>query len=143
VIAERSFRLAVVAALVAGLAAYFFYFAQPDALLDGSRIDSYAYGPYGTNIREFEVHERGSDGGFVDDVLASVNQAPVSNVPVERREGALLLVLFRDDGLQFHLILGDDRHVGISEGDGSYLGSLESPALAQVMAGLAAEVEAR
>lgn len=140
---ERSFWLTVVGALLAGVAAYLFYFAQPEALLDGSRIESYAYGPYGTNIREFEVHERATDGGFVDDLLAVVNAAPLSNVPVERREGVLLLVLFRDDGLQYHLIIGDGEHVGISEGDGSYLGSLESLELAQTMAGLAAEVDAR
>jgi len=143
VISERSFWLVIVGAAIACVAAYAFYFAQPEVLLDGSRIDSYAYGPEGTNIREFEVHARTGDDGFVDHVLASVNTAALSNVPVVRREGGLLLVLFREDGLQYHLVEGDDTHVGISEGDGSYLGSLESRELALVMAALAAEMDAR
>ncbi len=132
----RSVWLLAAAALAAGLLAYLVYFWWPSPLLDGSRIDSFAYGPYGANIREFEVHEREAEGALVDRVIDLVNQAPLSGDRLQPVEGDVVLVLFRDDGLQFHLTTGDDTHVSISEGDGSYRGTLLAPELAGLLAGL-------
>lgn len=128
--------LLAAAALAAGLLAYLVYFWWPSPLLDGSRIDSFAYGPYGANIREFEVREREADGALVDKVIDLVNQAPLSGDRAQPVDGDVLLVLFRDDGLQFHLTTVDGTHVSISEGDGSYRGTLLAPELAGLLTGL-------
>lgn len=132
----RPVALLAAAALAAGALAYLVYFWWPSPLLDGSRIDAFAYGPYGGNIREFERHERADDGAFLDEVIGLVNEARLSGDPATPSEGDVLLVLFRDDGLQFHLTLTEAGGVGLSEGDGSYRGSLRSPELAGLLAGL-------
>ena len=134
----RSLGIVVVAALAAGVLAYFLYFWWPSPLLDGTRIDSFSYGAQGVNLRELEVHTRADDGRRLDEIVRLVNEARLSSSRVERKEGAPMVVLFRRDGLQFYLIGGGDDHVGISEGDGSYLGSLDSPDLAGVIQGLTA-----
>lgn len=126
----RPLWIVVVAALAAGVLAYFFYFWWSSPLLDGTRIDSFSYGAQGVNLRELDVHRRTEEGARLDEIVRLVNEAHLSSSPVERTEGAPMVVLFRRDGLQFYLTAGDDDHVGISEGDGSYLGSLESPDLA-------------
>ncbi|MHB9150738.1 MAG: hypothetical protein ACYC33_11815 [Thermoleophilia bacterium] len=133
----RSLWIIVVAALTAGVLAYFLYFWWPSPLLDGSRIDSFSYGAQGVSLRELEVYTR-ADDGRLDEIVRLVNEARLSSSPVHRKEGAPMVVLFRRDGLQFYLIADDGDHVGISEGDGSYLGSLDSPELAELIAGLMA-----
>ena len=138
VIRGRALWLVVAAALVAGVVAYFFYFWWASPLLDGTRIDSFSYGAQGVNLREFDVHTRAEDGGRLDEIIRLVNGARLSSSKVERRDGSPMVVLFRRDGLQFYLTAGDDDHVGISEGDGSYLGSLESADLAGFIADLTA-----
>lgn len=138
VIRGRPLWIVVVAALVAGVLAYFFYFWWSSPLLDGSRIDSFSYGAQGVNLRELDVHTRAEDGGRLDEIVRLVNEARLSSSKVERRDGYPMVVLFRRDGLQFYLTAGDDDHVGISEGDASYLGSLESADLAGFIAGLTA-----
>lgn len=133
----RSLWIIVVAALMAGVLAYFFYFWWPSPLLDGTRIDSFSYGAQGVSLRELEVYTR-ADDGRLDEIVRLVNEARLSSSRVHRKEGAPMVVLFRRDGLQFYLIAGDGGHVGISEGDGSYLGSLDSPELAHLVADLMA-----
>jgi len=128
----------VAAALLAGVLAYLLYFWWSSPLLDGSRIDSFVYGAQGVNLRELDVHTRTDEGSRLDEILRLVNAARLSSSPVERRDGAPMVVLFRRDGLQFYLIGNGDEHVGISEGDGSYLGSLESPELAALIVELVA-----
>lgn len=135
-IRARSVWLLAAAALAAGLAAFLVYFWWPAPLLDGARIVSFAYGPYGENIREFELHQRTTEPAFLDRVIALANEAPLSGDRVQPADGDVLLVLFRDDGLQFHLTNSDDTYVGISEGDGSYRGTLRSPELAGLLRGL-------
>lgn len=136
-IRERSLWIVVVAALTAGVLAYFLYFWWPSPLLDGTRIDSFSYGAQGVSLRELEVYTR-ADDGRLDEIVRLVNEARLSSSRVHRKEGAPMVVLFRRDGLQFYLIADGDEHVGISEGDGSYLGSLDSPELADLIADLMA-----
>ncbi|MHB8868484.1 MAG: hypothetical protein ACYC6T_14945 [Thermoleophilia bacterium] len=135
-IRRRPVVLLAAGALAAGLLAYLFYFWWPAPLLDGGRIQSFSYGPYGANIREFEVHERTTESPFLDEVIALVNGAPLSGDRVQPADGDVLLVLFRDDGLQFHLTGSGGAKVGISEGDGSYRGTLQSPELGRLIGGL-------
>lgn len=129
--------IVVVAALTAGVLAYFLYFWWPSPLLDGTRIDSFSYGAQGVNLRELEVYTR-ADDDRLDEIVRLVNEARLSSSRVHRTEGAPMVVLFRRDGLQFYLIADGGDHVGISEGDASYLGSLESPELANLITGLMA-----
>jgi hypothetical protein len=136
---RRSITLLVAAALVSGVAAFFLYFWLPSPLLDGTRLASFSYGPQGINLRELEVRTREDEGDLLDEIVRLANEAPLASAQVERREGAPMVVLFRDDGLQFVLIVGDAEHVGISEGDGSYLGTLQSPELAGLVTALVAE----
>lgn len=135
-IGGRAAWLLVAAAVAAGLLAYLVYFWWPAPLLDGARIDSFAYGPYGANVREFELHQRTAEGAFLDEVIALVNEARLSGDRVPPVDGDVLLVLFRDDGLQYHLTTAGGATVGISEGDGSYRGALRSPELARLLGGL-------
>lgn len=134
---RRALWLLAVAALLAGLAAYLLYFDWGHPRLDGGRIDSWSAGPQGTNIREFPVQRGPEQQQFIDDVVALINDAPLTSQRVHPQTGRLLLVLFRDDGLQYHLLQDGDRLVGLAEGDESYVGALDSPALAQVLAQLA------
>lgn len=135
--------LIVAATAVAGLLAFLFYFALDDPRLDGSRIDRYAYGPQGVNVREFAVLPRAEDPQLVDRVLALVNDAPLTSDAVRPRDGRLVLILFRDDGLQYDLLQGDDGSVGLAEGDHGYVGALESPDLAAILADLARSGQSR
>ena len=129
----------IAAALVVVLAAAFALFAllQTPPLLDSPRIDRFAYGPQGGNIREFPVFGRDKDGARLDEILAAVNSAPVVERPavggVTRESGRVMLVLYRDDGLMYFVYPGGDRTVGISEADEQYLGTLESPELAALL----------
>lgn len=134
---ERSLWIIVAAALAAGVLAFFLYFWWPSPLLDGARIDSFSYGAQGVSLRELEVYTR-ADDGRLDEIVRLVNEARLSSFRVHRKEGAPMVVLFRRDGLQFYLIADDGDHVGISEGDGSYLGSLDSPELADLVSHLVA-----
>ncbi|MCZ7663927.1 MAG: hypothetical protein M5U22_13835 [Thermoleophilia bacterium] len=133
---RRSLALIVAAALVAGIAGYLFYFAWPAPLLDPSRIDAFAYGPEGVNPLEYVRHESASgsaEAALLGRILALVNEAPLSREPVRPREGQLLLILYRDDGLQYHLIQNGPRVVGLAEGDRGYLAALDSPGLAALL----------
>ena len=114
---RRSLALIVAAALVAGIAGYLFYFAWPAPLLDPSRIDAFA----------------SAEAALLGRILALVNEAPLSREPVRPREGQLLLILYRDDGLQYHLIQNGPRVVGLAEGDRGYLAALDSPGLAALL----------
>lgn len=129
----------VVAVIVVVLAAAIALIAllQTQPLIDSPRIDRFAYGPQGGNIREFPVFGRDKDGARLDRILAAVNAAPVVKPPavgaVTREKGRVMLVLFRDDGLMYFVYPGGDRTVGISEADEQYLGTLESPELAALL----------
>jgi hypothetical protein len=137
VIPRRTAGLIALAALAAGVIAFFLYFWWPSPLLDGGRITSFSYGPRGTNLRELDVHTRTEEGALLDEIVGLANDAPLTSSRVEPQDGAPMVVLFRDDGLQFVLVVGDDTYVGISEGDGSYVGSLQSPDLAALVSELA------
>ena len=119
----------VFAAAAAGVAAFLLYFWMPSSLLDGSRISAYSCGPLGVSLRELEVRDREQHSETIDELVLLANEAKVSGTPATRQEGDPMVILFRDDGLQFVLTVSDDVYVAVSEGDGSYLGSLESPAL--------------
>jgi len=127
-------------ALLAGLAAYLYYFAWSEPLLEGEHIESWAYGIEGQNLRDFETVERGD--GRLQRMIDLINDAPLSSDRVSLAKGELLVVLYREDGLQFHLFRGGTDQVGISEGDRSYVGTLVSAELAEILEGLAAEVGA-
>jgi hypothetical protein len=121
-------------AAVAGLAAYLYYFAWSVPLLEPAAIERYAYGPQGINILEYEMRSREEDDGTLERILALVNEAPLSQEEVESGPEHLLVVLYRDDGLAYFLYQDGPRVVGISEGDAGYLGSLDSPELASLLA---------
>jgi len=127
-------------ALLAGLAAYFYYFSWSEPLLEGEHIGSWAYGIEGQNLRDFETVERGD--GRLERMIDLINDAPLSSDRVSLAEGELLVVLYREDGLQFELFRGGTDQVGISEGDRSYVGTLVSAELAEILNGLAEEVGA-
>lgn len=125
------------AAALAGVAAFLFYFWWSSPLLDGARIDRFAFGPQGVNVREFAVLPRSADPRLVDRVLSLVNGAPLTSERVQPADGRLVLILFREDGLQYDLLQGQDGLVGLAEGNRAYVGSLRSPELAAVLAQLA------
>ena len=131
------FGLIALVAVVLGVAAFLLYFAWDAPRLDGARLDRFAYGPQGVNIREFAVLDRDRDPQLVDRVIELVNQAPLSSERVEPEDGRVVLVLFREDGLQYDLLQGDGGLVGLAEGDRGYLGALQSPELAALLADLA------
>lgn len=122
-----------VCGVVAGLAAYLYYFAWAAPLLDPDAIDRFAYGPQGVNILEYEERTRAEDGETLERILSLVNGAPLSREAVERSPDRFQLVLYREDGLKYFLYLDGPRAVGISEGDQSYLGSLDSPELVALL----------
>lgn len=127
-------------ALLAGLAAYAYYFAWSEPLLDGGRIQSWAYGTEGQNQRDFETVDR--QEGRLERMIELINDAALSSERVALADGELLVVLYREDGLQYHLFRGAANQVGISEGDRSYVGTLISPELAEILRGLEEEVGA-
>jgi hypothetical protein len=134
----------VAAAVVAGVAAYLFYFNWSQPLLDGGRIAAYAYGRQETNPLEFERHERAGDP-TLERLLTLIDEAKLTRTEMRRDPKGLLVILYRDDGLQYRLILDGPRAagswgVGISEGDQSYLGSLDQPELVALLRGLQAKV---
>lgn len=138
---RRTLFLVAAAAFVAGVAAHAYYFAWPAPLLDGTSIESFAYGPEGMNPLQFPRHHRDADpadAALLERVLALVNAAPLSRERVTPREGDLLLILYRADGLEFHLIRSGPRLVGLAEGDRGYVAALASPELAAVLAELQA-----
>jgi hypothetical protein len=129
--------LIVLGVAAVGVAAFLLYSSWDAPRLDGSRIDRFSYGPQGVNIREFAVLPRAQDPELIDRVLELVNQAPLTSRPVEPKDGRVVLVLFREDGLQFDLLQGAGDVVGLAEGDRGYLGALQSPELAALLADLA------
>lgn len=135
--------LIVGVAAVAGVAAFLFYFWWSAPLLDGSHIDRYAYGPQGVNVREFAVLPRSKDPQLIDRVLSLVNDAPLSSERVQPASGKLVLILFREDGLQYDLLQGDRGDVGVAEGNHGFLGTLRSPELAGLLAQLARSGQSR
>ncbi len=135
--------LIVGAAAIAGVAAFLFYFWWGSPLLDGARIDRFSFGPQGVNVREFAVLPRSKDPQLVDRVLALVNDAPLASERVHPTDGRLVLILFREDGLQYDLLQGQDGLVGLAEGNHAYLGSLRSPQLAALLAQLAQSGQSR
>ncbi len=137
---KRDLWAVAVLALLAGLAAYFYYFSWSEPLLEGDRIGSWAYGIEGQNLRDFETVERGD--GRLEWMIDLINDAPLSSDRTSLAEGELLVVLYREDGLQFHVFRGGTDQVGISEGDRSYVGTLVSAELAEILDGLAEEVSA-
>jgi len=135
---RRAWVLVAVAALVSGVAAYLYYFAWPEPLLDSTRIASYSYGAQGVNPLEYKQFSRADDPATFDRLMVLVRDAPVARPQVERAPGRLMLILHRDDGLQYRLFLDGPRddgtwQVGISEGDESYLGTLDQPQLVELL----------
>lgn len=135
---RRVWVVLTVAALASGVAAYLYYFAWPEPLLDSTRIASYSYGAQGVNPLEYEKFTRAEDPATFDRLVRLVRDARVARPQVERGPGQLMVILHRDDGLQFRLYLDgpqDDGtwQVGISEGDESYLGTLDQPQLVELL----------
>jgi len=133
--------LLAVAAVVSGAAAYLYYFAWPQPLLDTGRIVSYSYGAQGVNPLEYEKVTRADDPASFDRLMALVRDAPVARPQVTRAPGRLMVILHRDDGLQYRLYLDGPRgdgtwQTGISEGDESYLGTLDRPELVELLRAL-------
>jgi hypothetical protein len=142
---KRVWVLLVVAAVVSGVAAYLYYFAWPESLLDTTRIASYSYGEQGVNPLEYTKVTRADDPATFDRLMALVRDAPVARPQVTRAPGRLMLILHRDDGLQYRLFLDGPRgdgtwQVGVSEGDESYLGTLDQPQLVELLRGFEAKL---
>lgn len=127
-------------ALIIGLGAYLYYFQWDEPLLTAEDITRYAVGYEGQNIRDFEVFEDPAGGPSVERLVGLVNDATLVNEDVELTDGSLLVILFRDDGLQYHLFPGGDDLTGISEGDRSYVGTLRSAELRATLEELGALV---
>jgi hypothetical protein len=135
---RRVWVLLAVAALVSGVAAYLYYFAWPEPLLDSTRIASYSYGAQGVNPLEYKLFTRADDPATFDRLLGLVRDARVARAQVKRAPGRLMVILHRDDGLQYRLFLDGpwadgSWGVGISEGDESYLGTLDQPQLVELL----------
>lgn len=135
---RRVWVLLAVAALASGVAAYLYYFAWPEPLLDTTRIASYSYGAQGVNPLEYKQFKRTDDPAEFDRLMSLVRDARVTRPQVTRAPGRLMVILHRDDGLQYRLFLDGPRgdgtwQVAISEGDESYLGTLEQPALVELL----------
>ncbi len=142
---RRVWVLLAAAALVSGVAAYLYYFAWPEPLLDSTRIASYSYGAQGVNPLEYKKFTRADDPATFDKLLGLVRDARVGRAQVKRAPGRLMVILHRDDGLQYRLYLDGPRAdgswgVGISEGDESYLGTLDQPQLVELLRGLEAKL---
>ena len=136
---RRVWVLLAVAALVSGVAAYLYYFAWPEPLLDTSRIASYSYGAQGVNPLEYKKVTRADDPGYVRHADGARARRPVGPPAGEARSGAA-------DG---HPPPGRRAavpplprrtsattgtwQVGISEGDESYLGTLDQPQLVELL----------
>ena len=131
------------AALLAGIVAYFAYVGSTQPLIDGSRIDRIAWGPQGANPQEYAQERRDQDPELFARLLGLVNEARLTADRVTPNSDRLLVILYRDDGLQYHLLQGGDRLTGVSEGDQSYRGSLDSPQLAALLSQLARRVSLR
>jgi len=69
-------------AILAGVLAFLVYFWWAQPLLDGSRLDRFAYGPQGVNMREFAVLPRAKNAQLMDRVIALRN--PSRCVPPSR-----------------------------------------------------------
>lgn len=135
---RRSWVWLLIVVLVSGVAAYLYYFAQPDALLDSTRIAAYSYGAQGVNPLEYKKFTRADDPATFDRLVGLVRDARVTRARVERAPGRLMVILHRDDGLQYRLFLDGPLSdgtwaVGISEGDESYLGTLDQPQLVELL----------
>ena len=135
---RRVWVLLAVAALVSGVAAYLYYFAWPEPLLDSTRIASYSYGAQGVNPLEYKLFTRADDPATFDRLVGLVRDARVARAQVKRAPGRLMVILHRDDGLQYRLFLDGpwadgSWGVGISEGDESYLGTLDQPQLVELL----------
>jgi hypothetical protein len=130
-------------AVVAGIVAFFVYFWWSPSLLEGSRIDRFSYGPQGVNLREFAVVPRARQPELVDRVIGLVNEAPLSDRRVEPTKGKLVMVLFRDDGVQYDLLQDGPGYVGVAEGNHAYIGTLKSPELAALLAEIARSGQSR
>lgn len=142
---RRVWMLVAVAAVVSGMAAYLYYFAWPEPLLDSTRIASYSYGAQGVNPLEYKRFTRADDPATFDKLMALVRDARVARPQVDRAPGRLMVILHRDDGLQYRLFLDGPRddgtwQVGISEGDESYLGTLDQPQLVELLRGFEAKL---
>ncbi len=130
----------IAVATVSSVAALFFYFYWSQPLLDGSRIVAFSYGPQRQNPLEFKRHERADDPRLAE-IVDLIDKAHLSRAEVKRAPDQLLVILFRDDGLQYRLFLDGPRPdgsyaVGISEGDESYMGSLSQPQLVELLRSL-------
>ncbi|GAB4246663.1 MAG: hypothetical protein Kow00129_07010 [Thermoleophilia bacterium] len=130
----------VLVALLIGAGAYAYYFAWDRVLLDPSQITRYAVGYEGRNLRDFSVFDRPEDRPTRELLLELVNGAELVNETVTPEEGDPLVVLFRRDGLQYHLFPAGEDLAGISEGDRSYVGTLRSAELAELLRDLAASL---
>lgn len=126
----RRYLFWVVAAFVlAGVGGYLLYFSWSAPLLDTEEIEAFAFGPQGMSVRSLAVHTREEEARLLEELLAEVNAASLSQEEVELDEARLLLVFFRKDGLQYHLLQGENGLVGIAEGGRTYMGALRSSAL--------------
>jgi hypothetical protein len=138
-------RAAWVAALVVvagALGAFLYYIAWPAPLLDGERIESFAFGPEDFQLRDLILHQRTEEGATVERLITLINDAPLaSDVPQGNGTG-FAVILVGDDGLQYRLRPldrggeGERGLVGLSEGSDEYRGHLVSPELAREIAAL-------
>lgn len=136
--------LVLAGAILGGVAAYLYYFAWAAPLLDGERIDRFAYGPRGSDIRELVIFSRVERGETLERLVNLVNQAPLTTQDLTGQGTGFVVVLLREDNLQYRLIPGDRGNpeepglVGIAEGGEEYLGTLVFPELAREIAALEA-----
>jgi hypothetical protein len=135
----------LLAALVlGGVGAFYYYLAWPAPRLDSGRIDSFAYGPEGSDLRELVIRERTDDPSTLDRILEHVNKAPLTTERPLSRTTGFVVILLRDDRLQYLLTPTDRGEAGrpglvrFGEGGGGSQGYLRSPGLAAEIAALEA-----
>lgn len=124
---------ALLVVVVLSVGAYLYYFSWDSPLLAEGDIDHFAVGLEGTSVRDFLVFDEPSDEAVRDRLVALINEAVVTDEDVHLAEGDPLIILFRADGLQYHVFRGGGDLVGLSEGDRSYVGGLRSAELAALV----------
>jgi hypothetical protein len=134
-----------VAVIAGGVGAYLYYFAWSAPRLDVDRIEAFAFGPRDYQLRDLVLHDSDEERATLDRLVSLINEAALtSDRPADGGTG-FLVILVRDDGLQYRLLpvdrgaAGERGLVGLSEGNEDFRGYLVSPEMARAIA----ELEAR
>jgi hypothetical protein len=132
---RRAALLAAIAFIVlASVGAYLYYFGWTAPRLDPERVTAYAYGPRESHIRDLVVQQGPEAEQELSDLVAFVNQARLVAVSGAPAEDDFMVILLREDGLQYRLVpvrLPDEGEalVALSEGGQDFVGYLQSPEL--------------